>query len=209
MAFPPLSTWSLLPKNETLVFLRAIIIDHLFSTQRLGCICGFVNFVVFQTTLLLFPVSTSRHLLQFVLSLSPVPHRSGRKCSLWGCDDTAPGPLSGHKLHLTSTPRTPPSPLRQLGDSFGIGTIGTVGVISKVVTTLHHAHLVVVKVPNPLPQASKAGNLSNFVVTCSPKTPPSQMKTGKKSKNVLASDLDSSLYRFPPRGLRGENSGQT
>ena len=154
MAFPPLSTWSLLPKNETLVFLRAIIIDHLFSTQRLGCICGFVNFVVFQTTLLLFPVSTSRHLLQFVLSLSPVPHRSGRKCSLWGCDDTAPGPLSGHKLHLTSTPRTPPSPLRQLGDSFGIGTIGTVGVISKVVTTLHHAHLVVVKVPNPLPQAS-------------------------------------------------------
>ena len=117
MAFPPLSTWSLLPKNETLVFLRAIIIDHLFSTQRLGCICGFVNFVVFQTTLLLFPVSTSRHLLQFVLSLSPVPHRSGRKCSLWGCDDTAPGPLSGHKLHLTSTPRTPPSPLRQLWDN--------------------------------------------------------------------------------------------
>lgn len=80
--FPPFLPDLFYQKNETLVFLRAIIIDHLFSTQRLGCICGFVNFVVFQTTFLLFPVSTSRHLLQFVLSLSPVPHRSGRKCSL-------------------------------------------------------------------------------------------------------------------------------
>ena len=46
-------------KNETLVFLGALIIDHLFSTQRLRCICGFVNFVLLFSLFPLHAISSN------------------------------------------------------------------------------------------------------------------------------------------------------